>query len=162
MKTIATVPIAILLLVFGCDRGPAPDGAAPAILQDPEPAQDVVARFVATASDAQVLGYGIAKEEAGGPGLLFVLHVRELSQRRPLPDSYTKITEEEMGKVIRSMAARGFFEIPEKPTPDREDWRLCISGSPGLIERHITKQEFDRIVNDISEVLQKGFSIRGR
>ena len=72
MKTIATAPIAMLLLAFGCARGLAADSAAPAVSQTPEPAQDVVTRFVGTASEAQVFGSGIAKEETGGPGLLFV------------------------------------------------------------------------------------------
>lgn len=160
MRSLLAVMVAAFVAV-GCARNPVLTNSVPNVTKS-DPSPDIVARFVSTASKVQVFGRGLPRLHAGGSSLLFVLHVGDVCQRRPLPESYMQISEDEMKKVIGSLAAAGFFELSEKATPDSKDWHLAIYGPLDRVERYCTLQQFEEIANGISKVLPKGFTIGDR
>lgn len=154
------IAILTVLAAFGCARHP----QAPAAVSAPkatESSGDAVSEFLAAEADVQVFGYGPA-ERGDGPVGYFMLYVKESKDAGSRLPSNTRIAENQMGWVIQILAANDCFGAPEKPTPEGANWRIGVYGPPGRVERYCTKQEFDKIVKAISDVLPNGLKVRGR
>ena len=159
MRTVLAI-LVVLIIAIGCSRNPEQANSA-LPTQKHQPTQDIAARFVATASDVQVFASGPTQRGDGSVGY-FMLYVKEFEDTRIRLPWNTQVSEEEMKKVIQAMDSAGFFNIPEKPAPDRKNWRFEVYGPPGRVERYCTKQEFDTIVKAVSDVLPNGFKMKDR